>query len=107
MEQMVKVGVRPGASTYNTLAHQLMIEGKFADARVVVETEMPAAGLVPDDYMHALFERTEGKWNRMRTTHLQGLLKRGTPEARQTAHDCFDALKAKGIANKYHRSLMR
>jgi len=107
MEQMAAAGVQPDVGTYTTLASQLMIEGNAEEARAVVEREMPAAGVEPDDRTHALFERAEGEWSRMRTTHLQSLLKRGTPEARQTAHDCFDVLKAKGIANKYHQGMMR
>jgi hypothetical protein len=74
MGEMVKAGVQPTAASYHVLTNQLMIEGKYEEARVVVETEMPATGVVSDDYMHALFEWTEDKWSKMKTMHLQGLL---------------------------------
>merc|ERR1712195_309843 len=106
MGEMVDAGVQPDVSTYTKLAHQLMFEGKYEEARAVVETEMPAAGVVPDDRTHALFDRTEDKWSKMRTMHLQGLLKQGTAEARQTALDCFEVLKAQGIANAFHWTLI-
>ena len=53
MEEMLAAGVQPNAATYNILASQLMFEGKAAEARAVVETEMPAAGVEPDDRTHA------------------------------------------------------
>ena len=41
--------VEPNVVTFNTLVSQLMFEGDVAGARRVVEEDMPAAGVKPDD----------------------------------------------------------
>ena len=99
MEEMAEAGVEPNVATYGTLVKQLMIEGKYQEARAVVKTEMPAARVVPDNRTKSVFEKPEEVWSRMRTTHLQSLLKRGTPEARQQAQEFFEVLKVNGVAN--------
>ena len=107
MQEMAEAGVQQNVVTYNKLAQQLMIEGKYDEARCVVETEMPAAGITPNDSILALFEKTEEAWSRTRTTHLLHLVKKGTPKARQAAHEFFQGLKANGAANEYQWTLMQ
>merc|ERR1712166_1720939 len=68
----------------------------------VMVTEFPAAGIVPNDRTHSVFEKTEEAWNRMRTKHLVDPTKTGTPEARQQAQTFFKALKVNGVANEFH-----
>ena len=106
LEEMTKAGMQPVAASYNTLASRMMLEGKYREARAVLETEMPAAGVLPDDYTHLVFERSEEVWSKMRAQQLRDHLKEGTPEGRQTAHTFFEGLKNAGAANEYHRSLM-
>ena len=53
-----------------------------------------------------MFKKPEQEWSRMRTQHLQRLMKRGTTEARQAAHKIFQGLKANGVKTKYQQSLM-
>ena len=103
MGEMAEAGVEPDVATYGTLTNQLLLEGNLEEARAVVETEMPAAGVVPNDRTHAVFEKPEEDLSRMRTNHLQSLLKRGTPEATQKAQEFFEGLKVNGVANEYHR----
>ena len=73
----------------------------------MVETEMPAAGIVPNDRTHSVFEKTEEVWSRMRTKRLQDLAKTGTPEATQQAQTFFKVLKVNGVANAFHWTLMQ
>merc|ERR1712195_134505 len=54
MGDMTEAGVNPDCATYTILAKQLMFEGRLDEARAVVETEMPAAGIEPNDRTHAL-----------------------------------------------------
>ena len=105
--EMAEAGVKPNVATYDRVARQLMLEGNFEEARAVVETEMPAAGVVLDDGMHVLFERSERECNGMWTKHLEDLLKRGSPEAKQKAQDFFDVLRVNGVADEDHQSLMQ
>merc|ERR1712166_1018114 len=62
---------------------------------------MPAAGMVPDETIHELFERPEENWSRMRSTRIQDLLKTGKPEAILQAEAFFEGLKASGSASAY------
>merc|ERR1712166_1057269 len=107
MEQMAVAGVQPSAVTYSTLVNQLMFEGNVEEARAMVETEMPAAGIVPNDRTHSVFEKTEEAWSRMRTKRLADLAKTGTPKARQQAQTFFKALKVNGVADLFHWTLMQ
>merc|ERR1712166_927457 len=59
MEEMAAAGVQPNAVIYNKLASQLMFEGNAEEARAVVEREMPAAGIVPNDRTHSVFVLSE------------------------------------------------
>jgi len=65
LEEMTKAGMQPVAALYNTLASRMMLEGKYREARAMLETEMPAAGVLPDDYTHLVFERSEEVWSKM------------------------------------------
>ena len=47
--EMRAARVEPDVVTFNTLVSELMIEGDAAGARRVVEEEMPAAGVQPND----------------------------------------------------------
>merc|ERR1712166_729568 len=71
MEEMAAAGVQPNAVIYNKLASQLMFEGNAEEARAVVEREMPAAGVEPDDRTQSVLEKPEDNLSRMRTKHLQ------------------------------------
>ena len=104
MGDMTEAGVNPDCATYNILAKQLMFEGRLDEARAVVETEMPAAGIEPDNRTHALFEK---EWSRMRTAYLTKLLNTSTPEGRQQAQAFFEGLKVGGVANAHQSNLMR
>merc|ERR1712166_1325657 len=104
MGDMAEAGVNPNCVTYNMLTTRLMFEGRLDEARAVVETEMPAAGIEPDDRTHALFEK---EWSRMRTGHLTKLLNTSTPEGRQQAQAFFEGLKMGGVADIYQWNLMR
>jgi len=102
-----QAGVNPNCVTYTMLAKQLVFEGRLDEARAVVKTEMPAAGIEPNDRTHALFERSEKEWSGMRTQHLTKLLNTSTPEGRQQAQAFFEGLKVGGVANAHHLNLMR
>merc|ERR1712166_93012 len=106
MEEMAAAGVQPDVVTYNILANKLMFEGKYQEARAVVDTEMPAAGVEPDDRTQSVLEKPEETWSRMRTKHLQDLLERNTPEARQQAQVLFEGLTVNKVADVFHCSLM-
>jgi len=106
VEQMAAAGVQPNVVTYTTLATKLMFEGNVEEARAVVETEMPAAGVEPNDRTQSVLERPEEVWSRMRTKHLQDLLKTNTPEARQRAQVFFEGLTANKVANVFHFNVM-
>jgi len=105
--EMVDAGVKPNVSSYTMLVQQLMFEGKSEEAEAVVETEMPAAGVVPNERTRALFQKSDDSWGKMRTRRLQGLLKTGTPKATEQAHVFFDGLKVNGAASAYHWSIMQ
>merc|ERR1712166_54529 len=107
MGGMTEAGVNPDCVTYNILTKRLMIEGRLDEARAVVETEMPAAGIEPNDRTHALFERPEKQWSGMRTQHLTKLLNTSTSEGRQQAQAFFEGLKMGGVADIYQWNLMR
>merc|ERR1712195_62075 len=107
MEEMAAAGVQPDVVTYTSLATKLMFEGNAEEARAVVEREMPAAGVVPNDRTLSVLERPEEVWSRMRTKHLQDLLKRGTPEATEKAQEFFEGLKVNGVADMFHWTLMQ
>merc|ERR1712166_693449 len=99
MEEMVAAGVQPDVVTYNTQATQLMFEGNAEEARAVVEREMPAAGVEPNDRTQSVLDKPKETWTRMRAKHLQDLLKRNTPEARQHAQVFFEGLRGNRVAN--------
>merc|ERR1711865_1323941 len=107
MGEMAEAGVNPNCVTYTMLAKRLVFEGRLDEARAVVETEMPAAGIEPDDRTHALFERPEKDWSRMRMGHLTKLLNTSTPEGREKAQAFFEGLKVGGVANAYQWGAMQ
>merc|ERR1711865_579880 len=71
-----------------------------------VDTEMPAAGVEPNDRTKSVLEKPEDDLNRMRTKHLQDLLKRNTPEARQHAQVFFEGLTVNKVADVFHCNVM-
>ena len=107
MDEMAEAGVQLDVALYTNMVKQLIFEGKFEDARAVVDTEMPSAGLVPSDHTHALFEKSEETWSRMRTTHMQDLLDTSATETRQHAQAFFEGLKLSGATNVFQWSLMQ
>merc|ERR1712086_1077271 len=106
VEEMAAAGVQPNVVTYTTLAKQLMFEGNAEEARAVVEREMPAAGVEPNDRTKSVLDKPEETWSRMRTKHLQDLLKTNTPETRRQAQEFFEGLTVNGVANVFHCSVM-
>merc|ERR1712166_481306 len=106
IEEMVEAGVKPTFMTYNNLVNQLMIEGKYQEARAVVETEMPAAGVEPNDRTQSVLEKPEEDLSRMRTKHLQDLLKTNTPETRRQAQVFFEGLTVNRVAKSFQYSIM-
>ena len=56
-EVMKRSGMKPDASTYNTLVNSLIYEGNFSKARAVLNEEMLASGVKPDSYTYALLEK--------------------------------------------------
>ena len=57
LKEMAEAGVEPDSSIYTILVQQLMFEGKSEEAEAVVETEMPAAGVVPNDRTLAIIRQ--------------------------------------------------
>ena len=84
---MAKAGVAPNVVTYTTLVNGLMIEGNVEGARCVVEKDMPAAGVQPNDETHKALNLpyTGHDLNRMRQTKLGNWLKQGGDEATNAA----------------------
>ena len=68
LTEMAASGVKPDVATYTMLTKQLMVEGKAEEARGVVETEMAAAGVVPNDRTRAVFKRRDNEWSKHRTS---------------------------------------
>ena len=103
-EMMMEAGLEPTDMTYRTLVGQLILEGNLKEAQVVVGTEMPAVGIVPSKLIESLFKLSPGSSSKMRTDHLQKLIK---TNAREKAQAFFEGLKVGGVANAYQWNLMR
>jgi pentatricopeptide repeat protein len=86
---------------FSTLVIQLVFEGDAAGARRVVEEEMPAAGVQPDDQTLETLQKPE--LGKMRARKLQRLISAGDAAA---AHDLMDKLKDSGTANVVHFTIM-
>ena len=95
--------VEPNLVTFNPLISRLMFEGDAAGARRVVEEEMPAAGVQPNDRTFKTLNRPKHKLGKMRTGELQRLLKLGNVGA---ACALMDKLVIFGAANRKHRAIM-
>ena len=106
-QDMAKAGVKPNFATYNILVRQLRFEGNSEETRAVVETEMPAAGVVSTDRTDALFRISESDLNKMRTRHVRALLQTQTPETTQQAHAFFEELKANGATDVFLWNVMQ
>ena len=107
MAEMDEAGIKPTVFVYTMLVSQLLMEGKLTEALVVTDTEMSAAGLAPGERMHALFERPAEIWSKQRTRRLQQLLQIGTPKATRQAEALFEQLKASGMTDVFHWSVMQ
>merc|ERR1712166_345523 len=102
MDEMVEAGLKLTGMTYEILVKQLMLEGKYEDARAVQETEMQSAAIIPTKYTESLFSsyhQQTTKWSRTRLDHLQGFIKSNAVEQ---ADEFFELLKANGVANVFH-----
>merc|ERR1712166_534741 len=55
MTEMVEADLKLTGMTYEILVKQLMLEGKYEDARAVQETEMPSAAIIPTKHTESLF----------------------------------------------------
>jgi hypothetical protein len=95
--------VEPNVFTFDKLVRRLMFEGDAAGARRVVEEEMPAAGVQPDDRTLEILNRPEHELGKMRTSELRRLLKLGNVGA---ACALMDKLVKLGAANGKHREIM-
>merc|ERR1711865_899175 len=103
-EMMMEAGLEPTDMTYRMLVGQLILEGNLKEAQVVVGTEMPAVGIVPSKLIESLFKLSPGRSSKMRTDHLQKLIK---TNAREKAQTFFEELKVNGVADIYQWNLMR
>ena len=85
-----------------------MFEGDAAGARRVVEEEMPAAGVQPDDRTLEILHKPEHELGKMRAGELQRLIKAGDVAA---AHVLMDKLKDNGtaarVALQHHAASVR
>ena len=101
---MPVAGVEPDVATFNTLVGQLMFEGDLAGAQRVVEGEMPAAGVKPDNRTLKMLNKSEHVYARMRTSQLKRFIDAGDVGAACTL---MDKLVGLGAANKKHFAVMR
>ena len=85
--EMPAARVEPNIDTFIQLASQLMIEGDAAGAHRVVEEEMPAAGMQPDDQTLETLNRSEQVLRNRKVGRLQHLIKAGDVAA---AHALMD-----------------
>merc|ERR1712166_1301686 len=104
MEEMMEAGLEFTDMTYRMLVGQLILEGNLKEAQVVVGTEMPAVGIVPSKLIESLFKLSPGRSSKMRTDHLQKLIK---TNAREKAQTFFEGLKVNGVANAHQWNLMQ
>merc|ERR1711865_852457 len=104
MDEMAEAGLKLTGLTYEILVKQLMLEGNYEEARAVQETEMPSTAIIPTKHTESLFRQPELKWSRTRLEHLQGFIKSNAVEQ---ADGFFELLKANGVANEFHWTLMQ
>merc|ERR1711865_42919 len=103
MDEMAEAGLKLTGLTYEILVKQLMLEGNYEEARAVQETEMPSVAIIPTKHTESLFRQPELKWGRTRSLHLQGFIKSNAVEQ---ADEFFELLKANGVADVFHWTLM-
>ena len=95
--------MRPDVVTFNTLVRELIFEGDLAGARRVVEEEMPAAEVEPNDQTLEVLNNSEHEFAKMQTRKLRDLLHAGNVAS---ARALMDKLKDTGKANVVHFTVM-
>ena len=103
---MAKAGVAPDVFTYTTLISRLMIEGDKEGARCVVEKDMPAAGVQPNDKTRDTLNLPSAALSKMRAKKLGNWLKQGGDEATNAAWTLLGMLVDRGVANVFNFNVM-
>ena len=104
-EEMKHFG-RPGIVSYNDFVNQLIIEGNVAAARKVVEVEMPAAGIEPNNHTWECLDTPEEVLSRRRVKFLSRFAENGSDKATAAAWHFMNKLISKRQVNIFHFTTM-
>ena len=71
MSQMTADGGVPNVNQFNVFIHQLLCEGKKEEAQRVMDEEMPAAGVEPDERILQYMAKADTLLSRKHTTNMK------------------------------------
>ena len=103
---MPEAGVEPDVFVYTTLVGQLMVEGDREAAEKVVEEEMPAAGVVPNDRTAATLALSGDTLSIRRTQFLNHCIRKGGDEATAAAWTLLEKLVERREADVFQFNTM-
>ena len=101
-----KLGAVPNVFTYTKYVSMLMFEGNVTEAERVVHEVMPSAGVEPNAKTHEALSLSNERLSAMRTTKLNQWVNEGGTASVAAAKNLFNSLAKRGVANKYHFSVM-
>ena len=89
---MSEAGVKPGATAFNTLITQLIIEGDKILAHKIIKETMPASKIKPDNYTLKCFDVETQDLDDMRLQHLSKLMSHNGDFGVEVAWNIFHKL---------------
>ena len=98
MKSMTEHGVVPIASNFNVLLNNLLHEGDIEAAQHVIDVDMPAAGVAPDNTTMKTMARSDKLAGMGRTSKLNNILKLQGAEA---ALQEFEEIQSSGCADAF------
>ena len=102
ISKMITEGLHPNVVTFNTLINQLLYEGDKIAAQHVVDVEMPAEGVEPDEKTKATMAQADQLIGQKHTNQMMEFIKTNKYD---DAKQYFQMLQKSGQANIFHYNI--
>ena len=101
-----QAGIKPTLGVFNTMIKQLIFDDKKSTAKDIVEKDMPAANINPDERTREYLSLSDAALNDLRSRCLLKLIVKGVSVGQETVWDIFQNLVRRKQATKDHFDLM-